>query len=59
MTYDNKNITFTWYMWKWVATLDVQELYQLMLQIESAHCVVREIDAMIGLGGKCVESMVE
>ena len=34
-----KILHFTWYMWKWVATLDVQELYQGLLQ-SKVHIVV-------------------
>ena len=34
-----KILNFTWYVWKWVVTLDVQELYQLMFQSrEIRHC---------------------
>ena len=54
-----KKLHFTWYMWKWLATLDVQELYQGMLQSRVRIVVVREIRARIELGWRCVESMVE
>ena len=40
-----KILHFTWYVWKWVATLDVQELYQWMLQSRVHIVVVREIHA--------------
>ena len=50
MTYETKKLDFTWYMWKWVVTLDVQELYQWLLQSRVHIVVVREIHARIGLG---------
>ena len=48
-----------WYVWKWVVTLDVQELCKWMLQWRVHIVVVREIRASIGLGWRDVESMVE
>ena len=50
MTYETKKILhFMRYVWKWVATLDVQELYWRMLQSRVHIVVVREIRARIGL----------
>ena len=46
-------------VWKWIVTLYVQELYRWMLQLRVHIVVVREIRARIGLGRRCVESMVE
>ena len=54
-----KILHFMLYMWKWVTTLEVQELYQWMLQSRVHIVVVSEIRAKIGLGRRCVESMVE
>ena len=45
-------------MWKWVVTLDVQELYRWMLQARVHIVVVRVILAKIGFDRRCVESMV-
>ena len=54
-----KILHFTWYVWKWVGNLDVQELYQLMLWSRVHIVIVREIRARTWLGRRCVESMVE
>ena len=54
-----KILHFTWYVWKWVSNLDVQELYQWMLQSRVHIVVVREIRAKLGLGRRCVESTIE
>ena len=59
MTYEAKNITFHVIRVKVSSDLDVQELYQQMLQSRVHIVVVREIHARIGLGHRYVESMVE
>ena len=46
-------------MWKWVATLDVQELYQWMIQSRVHIVTMREIRARIGFGERCVENILE
>ena len=46
-------------MRNWVVILDVQKLYQWMLQSRVHIMVVKEIRAKIGLGQRYVESMVE
>ena len=40
-----KILCFTWCMWEWVATLNVQELYQWGLQLRLHIVVMREIRA--------------
>ena len=46
-------------MWKWVATLDVQDLYQWMLQSRMHIVTVNEIRGRIRHGQRCVDNIIE
>ena len=46
-------------MWKWIMTLDVQELHRWMLQARVRVVIGREIHARIRFGRRCVENIVE
>ena len=59
MTYGTKNITFHVIRVKVSSKSWCSRTLPMNVAIESAHCVVREICAKIGLGRRCVESMVE
>ena len=59
MTYESKNITFHVIRVKVSSNFQCSRTLPMNVAIESAHCVVREICARIGLGRRCVESMVE
>ena len=61
MTYETINIAFHVIIWKWVTTLDVQELYQWMWQL-GVHIVVerererereRELRSLCQKFGEC------
>ena len=43
----------------WVVTVHVQECYELMSQLRVHVVSVREISARIGLGQRCVKSIVK